>query len=182
MFSNTATPNSTNTSTSTATETPPERSTGSEPILQIAKYKNAIPSIANGEPANMHYNVIDQLLETEKQHNKADAWNKLDKTQKTLILHSFAEKHGRETGMPVKDIKRLKMFFSECLDKSKLQKTKDVVYNKETREIVSIPSLYFNQTTHSYSLKNLDPKRVSTLKSLTPKRNITQSSESLALS
>lgn len=147
-----------------------------ETTPQIAKYKNAIPSMSasisgsSGDSTDMNYNMIDQMLETEKQRNKTDAWNKIDKTQKTLILHAFAEKYGREHGLPVKEIKRLKSFFSECLDKAKLQKTKDVVYNKETREITSIPSLYFNTTNHSYSLKIVDAKRVSTLKSLTPKR------------
>jgi len=118
----------------------------------------------------MNYTMIDEMLETEKQRNKNEAWNKLDKTQKTLNLHAFAEKYGKEHGLPVKEIKHLKVFFSECLDKAKLQKTKDVVYNKETREIVSIPALHFNTSTHAFTLKIMDTKRVSTLKSLTPKR------------
>jgi len=118
----------------------------------------------------MNYSMIDELLETEKQRNKNEAWNKLDKTQKTINLHAFAEKYGKEHGLPVKEIKHLKVFFSECLDKAKLQKTKDVVYNKDTREIVSIPALHFNTTSNAFTLKILDTKRVSTLKSLTPKR------------
>jgi len=143
---------------------------------QLSKYKNSIPGMAassnGGESTDLQYNMIDQLLETEKQRNKTDAWNKLDKTQKTLYLHAFAEKYGRENGLPMKEIKQLKLFFSDCLNKAKLQKTKDVIYNKETREITSIPALYFNNTNHAFSLKMLDPKRVSTLKSLTPKRAI----------
>jgi len=141
---------------------------------QLSKYKNVIPGMSassnGGETTDLQYNMIDQLLETEKQRNKTDAWNKLDKTQKTLYLHAFAEKYGKDNGLPMKEIKNLKLFFSECLNKAKLQKTKDVIYNKETREITSIPALYFNNTNHAFSLKMLDPKRVSTLKSLTPKR------------
>ena len=37
-------------------------------------------------------------------------------------------------------------------------------------KIISIPALYYNKNTHNYTLKILDNKRVSTLKSLTPKR------------
>ena len=118
----------------------------------------------------MNYNMIDALLENEKQQNKNDAWNKLDKTQKTITLHAFAEKYGKEHGLPVKEIKSLKVFFSDCLDKGKLQKTRDVVYNKETHDIASIPALFFNATTRAFTIKTTDPKRVSTLKSLTPKR------------
>jgi hypothetical protein len=127
----------------------------------------------------MNYSMIDELLETEKQRNKNEAWNKLDKTQKTINLHAFAEKYGKEHGLPVKEIKHLKVFFSECLDKAKLQKTKDVVYNKDTREIVSIPALHFNTTSHAFTLKMLDTKRVSTLKSLTPKRTSEKNKESV---
>lgn len=149
-------------------------STDSSP--QLSKYKNVIPGMSAGsngsESTDLQYHMIDQMLETEKQRNKTDAWNKLDKTQKTLYLHAFAEKYGRENGLPMKEIKQLKLFFSDCLNKAKLQKTKDVIYNKESREITSIPALYFNMTNHSFSLKMLDPKRVSTLKSLTPKRAI----------
>jgi hypothetical protein len=120
---------------------------------------------------------LDSILEKEKQQNKADTWNKLDKTVKTQKLHSFAEKYGKDNSLPVKDVKSLKYFFLEALDKNKLQKTKDVVYDKEKGIIQSIPALFFNVTNRSFTLKNLDVKRVSTLKSLTPKRILTQDIE-----
>ena len=113
---------------------------------------------------------IDSILENEKQKNKSDSWNKLDKTVKIQKLHAFAEKHGRENGYPAKEVKNLKVFFVDCLNKAKLQKTKDVVYDKETGEITAIPALFFNSITHNFTLKIMDSKRVSTLKSLTPKR------------
>ena len=123
------------------------------------------------DQVEMNYNSIDMILETEKQNNKLDTWNKLDKTVKIQKLHQFAEKYGREHALPVKEIKALKAFFVSCVDKSKLQKTKEVIYNKDSREITSIPALHFNAGTHSFTLKNMDAKRVSTIKSLTPKRN-----------
>jgi len=140
---------------------------------QTMKYKSAMyPPSAAVHTNEMNYSMIDALLETEKQRNKTEAWNRLDKTQKILNLHAFAEKYGKDHGLPIKEIKHLKSFFTDCLDKSKLQKTKDVIYNKDTHEITSIPSLYFNSSNRAFSLKAIDTKRVSTLKSLTPKRNI----------
>jgi len=118
----------------------------------------------------VNMNAIDALLENEKQKNKCDSWNKLDKTVKTQKLHAFAEKYGKEHNYPAKDIKNLKMFFVGCLEKAKLQKTKDVVYDKDSGEITSIPALFFNSISHTFTLKIVDSKRVSTLKSLTPKR------------
>ena len=63
------------------------------------------------------------------------------------------------------------MFFKDSLEKNKLQKTKDVVYDKEHQVITAIPSLLFNTNTRAFTLKIMDSKRVSTIKSLTPKRS-----------
>lgn len=164
-----ATANATTSSATASTNTNTTIQPGTSP--QTAKYKNGLypPSTSSGTN-EMNYNMIDALLETEKQRNKTEAWNKLDKTQKTLNLHAFAEKYGKEHGLPMKEIKHLKSFFSDCLDKAKLQKTKDVVYDKDKHEIISVPSLFFNTTNRAFTLRSLDTKRVSTLKSLTPKR------------
>jgi hypothetical protein len=126
----------------------------------------ATPTYTNA----VNMNAIDALLENEKQKNKCDSWNKLDKTVKTQKLHAFAEKYGKEHNYPAKDVKSLKTFFVGCLEKAKLQKTKDVVYDKDAGEITSIPALFFNSINHTFTLKIVDSKRVSTLKSLTPKR------------
>lgn len=114
-------------------------------------------------------NTIDELLEKEKNNNKMESWNKLDKTIKIQKLHAYAEKYVKEHKLPVKDTKLLKIFFNDCLEKNKLSKTKDLVYDKDQGEIISIPSLHFQTNTHNFTLKNMDPKRVSTLKSLNTK-------------
>ena len=137
------------------------------PSFENTKYKNIV--ITN-DPTESSYQAIDQLLETEKINNKNDAWNKLDKTVKIQKLHIYAEKYGKENAIPIKEIKNLKIFFSSSLDKNKLLKTKDVNYDKEKGVILSIPSLTFNPTSKNFTLKNLDAKHVSTIKSLTPKR------------
>lgn len=113
---------------------------------------------------------IDELelfLEKEKQRNKKDAWNKLSKTTKLQKLHHYAENYGKEKNYSVKEIKQLKAFFKTALDKGKLQKNKDVEYNKETSIIETVNGLIFNTSTNQYTLRNLD-RKVSTLKSLTP--------------
>jgi len=113
---------------------------------------------------------LDALLEKEKIRNKGEVWMKLDKTMRRQKLEEYAEKYGKEHNMSSKDLKLLKTFFNNCLEKNKLNKSKDVVYNKDERIIMSIPALHFNQVTKNFTLKIIDTKRVSTLKSLTPKR------------
>jgi hypothetical protein len=112
---------------------------------------------------------IDIILENEKQYNKTETWNKLDKTFKMIKLTSFAEKYTFEN--QTIDIKTLISFFNNCLNDKKLQKKKDLIYDKKTCEIIEIPSLHYDTINQTFSLKNLDTKRISTLKYLTPKRN-----------
>lgn len=131
----------------------------------------SLESAIDHKVGQLDVNDLDKILEQEKQRNKGEVWIKLDKTVKIQKLHEFAERYGKEHSLSAKDLKLLKTFFKSCLDKNKLKKAKDVVYNKENRIINSIPALHFNQLTKNFTLKLLD-KRVSTLKSLTPKKRL----------
>ena len=115
-------------------------------------------------------NAIDRLLETEQQTNKTETWNKLDNTQKIIKLHGFADVYGKEHAISEQRTAQLKKFLSTCLENNKLKKTKDLVYDKTKQMIISIPSLHLNNTTNQFTLRVVDPKRVSTLKALTPLR------------
>ena len=100
--------------------------------------------------------------------------------QKENILKEAIYKAVRSGGSGGQHVNKVatcvQLFFdihqSEVLDenqKNKLNKTKDVLYDKEKRDITSIPALYFNSQSRNFTLKIVDIKRVSTLKSLTPK-------------
>lgn len=112
---------------------------------------------------------IDTLLENENIQHRSESWNKLHKTTKIQKLHAYAEKYGNQNHYSPKEIRQLKHFLTESLEKKKLQKTKELNYNKTKGEIVEIPGLLFNSTTNQFTLR-VDTKRVSTLNSLTPKR------------
>ena len=112
----------------------------------------------------------EEFLDNEKIQNRKDTWNKLDRTTKLQKLHRFAETYGKEKALPMKEIKILKQFFKTSIEKRKLQKTKEVIYDKEGGIIKSIPGLMYNNTSNQYTLRNMD-KKVSTLKSLTPTAN-----------
>jgi hypothetical protein len=111
---------------------------------------------------------IDNILENEKQQNIKDTWNKLDKTVKIQKLTMYATKYCDENKSDLYDTDILIKFFKSSLENNKLQKKKDIVYDNDFHKIISIPSLVFQ--VNCFILKNLDNKRVSTLKSLTPKR------------
>lgn len=141
------------------------------------KYKNILNSQTQPsfeETATNSMNKIDEMLETEKKSMNSEPWNKLDKRLKIQKLHAYAEKYGKENNLPMKEIKGLKTFFSTCLTKDKLAKVKDVDYNKETGIISNIGGLAFNITTRAFTIRSIE-KKVSTMKSLTPKKNDTES-------
>ena len=118
-------------------------------------------------------NNLDKILDKERIHNKTESWNKLDKTVKLHKLYSFSEKYGKEHNLSAHNVKTLKLFFKECLESNKLQKTKDLLYDKITQEITGIPALHFNSIAHNFTLKIIDTKRVSTMKCLSlPRRTI----------
>jgi hypothetical protein len=114
--------------------------------------------------------IVDHLLEKETQKNKTESWNKLNKTMKIQKLHHYAEKYASEHKYSEKELKNLKTFFLESLERGKLLKTKEVVYDKDQQQIEEIPGLFYHPNNHNFTLRITDAKRVSTLKSLTPKR------------
>jgi len=113
---------------------------------------------------------VDTILEQETQQNKNESWNKLNKTIKLQKLNIYAEKYGADQKYTTKEIKNLKQFFLDSLERGKLQKTKEVLYDKNTQTINDIPGLILHPTNHNFTLRIMDTKRVSTLKSLAPKR------------
>ena len=135
--------------------------------LKTLKYKSMI---LNGVPwpENKSSNDLanlDKFLENEKINNSNEPWSKLDKTAKIKKLALFAENYKTEQNLSDEEYQQLIAFFRECLDKKKLQRVKDVNYNKDTGEIKDIPALHYNKPSNHFTLKNID-KRVSTLKSL----------------
>jgi len=96
---------------------------------------------------------INDMLNREKQKMNSEPWNKLNKTMRIQKLHAYAESYGREHNFNTKEIKQLKSFFSECLQRDKLVKVKEVQYNKDTGTIINIPNLSFNTTTRNFTLR-----------------------------
>ena len=124
---------------------------------------------------------VDNILENETQQNKNDNWNKLNKTVKIQKLNEYADKYSTEHNYSREETLALKQFFVESLERGKLLKTKEVNYNKNSQQIIDILGLHYHTNTHKFTLKIMDAKRVSTLKSLTPKRAATPSSGKIVL-
>ena len=110
---------------------------------------------------------IDDILEKEKNANKSDPWNKLDKSAKVGKLREFATQHGKKENYTEQEIVTLYQFLVSALEQKKLMRAKDVVYDKSTGSITSIPCLIYHAGFKKFTLKRCE-KRQSTMKSLAP--------------
>jgi hypothetical protein len=141
--------------------------------LKNIKYKTML--LGNGNPiiettSSNNLSNLEKFLENEKNSNKIENWSKLDKTIKTKKLIQFVTKYKTENSLTDEEEVLLINFLKDCIDKKKLMRVKDVIYDKETGVIKNIPALNFNKQKKHFTLKNMDNKRLSTLKNL-PQHN-----------
>ena len=137
--------------------------------LKNIKYKtmlmNNIQSSKEPDVTN-----IESFLEKEKTMNKKQHWSKLSKLTKKNKIMDYCVEYSKKNHLNENEIIELKAFLLKSLDRKKLQRVKDVIYDVENQIIINIPTLTINKQTNKYTLKNLD-KKVSTLKSLAPRKN-----------
>jgi len=143
--------------------------------LKNIKYKTML---LNGNPlhetkSSNDISNLDKFLENEKNNNSFEPWCKLNKTIKTKKLIEYVDTYKIDKKLDEYESNNLISFLKDCLDKKKLQRVKDVIYDKINGNVKDIPALSYVKSNKHFTLKNID-KRVSTLKSLTPK--ITQKS------
>lgn len=138
--------------------------------LKAMKYKNMGIPWTNRKNTTSLSN-LEAMLETERIENDNENWSKLSKTIKIKKLLVYANKYKEENNLSDEDYEKLIAFFRDCLDKKKLQRVKDVDYNRETGEITNISALIHNKTSNHFTLKNIY-KKVTTVKCLPKKKNI----------
>ena len=139
--------------------------------LKNIKYKTMLLSgnIMQETKSSSDLSNLDKFLEDNKNNNKIEPWNKLDKTIKTQKLIQYAEEYATLHNLNLDEKNNLHLFLRDCLERKRLQRVKDVEYDKTTGDIKHIPALVFNKINNHFTLKNTD-KRVNTLRSLPPKK------------
>jgi hypothetical protein len=136
--------------------------------LKNIKYKTMlINGVAlNESKASQSIHNLDKFLEKEKNSNENEPWCKLNKTIKIKKVTEFVlEIYKKTANLDDDECEKLIVFLKDCLDRKKLQRIKDVLYDKEKGMIKEIPALTYTRVTKHFTLKNIE-KRISTLKSL----------------
>ena len=140
--------------------------------LRNIKYKSMLLKKTSPKQVTKHNSNIDDFLEKERTLNKEDQWVKLDKSMKMKKMSAFVETYATENNLCMKDKSALYEFLTSSIDQKKLTKTKEVIYDKLTGTIKSIPCLvHCPASIKKFTLKRCE-KRQSTLKSLAPKNKI----------
>lgn len=139
--------------------------------LKNIKYKTML---LNGVPlpeskSSNDLSNLEKFLEKEKNNNINEPWCKLNKTIKTKKLQEFVTVYKEQNKLSDDESDILISFLKESLDRKKLQRVKDVLYDKDNGVIKDIPALCYIKSNKHFTLKNID-KRISTLKSLAPKK------------
>ena len=162
------------TNAATVIETPVAPATNAtaaadDAALKNINYKNMLLTGNYGlmKPDIVTNPNIDDILENEKNANKSDPWNKLDKSAKVGKLKEFAGIHGKKENYTDQEIVGLYQFLVSALDQKKLMRAKDVIYDKSIGAITSIPCLIYHAGFKKFTLKRCE-KRQSTMKSLAP--------------
>ena len=109
--------------------------------LRNIKYKSMLLKKTSPKQVTKHNLNIDDFLEKERTQNKEDQWVKLDKSMKMKKMSEFVEMYAIENNLCIKDKNALHEFLNHSIDQKKLTKTKEVVYDKLTGTIKSIPCL-----------------------------------------
>jgi len=139
--------------------------------LKNIKYKTML---LNGNPmhetkSSNDLSNLEKFLENEKNNNNNEPWCKLNKTVKTKKLIEFVDLYKKDKNLDEEESKLLVTFLKDCIDRKKLQRVKDVSYDKSNGIIKEIPALTYIKSKKHFTLKIVD-KRVSTLKSLSIKK------------
>jgi hypothetical protein len=90
-------------------------------------------------------NIIYDLEHLPEQNNNKknihESWSKLNYMCKLKKMKEFSIKYQEENKLTDEELQDLQKYLQGSLLKKRLQNTKDVNYDKETEQIISIPSL-----------------------------------------
>ena len=145
--------------------------------LRNIKYKTMLINgvTLNESKSSQSICNLDKFLENEKNNNENEPWCKLNKTIKIKKLTEYVtDIYKNENSLDDSECNNLIIFLKDCLDRKKLQRIKDVSFDKENGKVKDIPALTYVRTTKHFTLKNIE-KRISTLKSL-PQNKISKKS------
>ena len=100
--------------------------------------------------------TLEQIIQRDTDRIACLPWNKLDKSTKIKKLNEYAENVGKEKEHSSQVVTDLKTMLKDKMNRKMLQKSKDIVYDKENGIIIEIPNLLFHSETLKYTLRTIE--------------------------
>ena len=102
---------------------------------------------------------IRKLINREKKEYYKQQWNKLDNGMKINRLKHFCESEKEKNSLSDKEFEILKKILITSCTSGKLNKSSDILYNKEEGFIESIKILKYNEETKEYKIQYSENKK-----------------------
>lgn len=116
----------------------------------------------------LHANTVEtteeslaNFLNDDMDKNRKGVWSKLTKTIKIMKLKKYMKDIGEHYELSTEEMNRTTNILIKMVERKKLSKNNELIYNQENGNIESIPGLVFNKTTRNFTLISDKP---STLK------------------
>ena len=118
------------------------------------KYKTMIMTGTNIEPTlDSNEEKINMFLNMDMEKNKKGVWSKLSKTEKVKKIKNYIKTVlAKEHNLTENELLNANKFFSLWMDRKKLSKNNELIYNQEAGLIESIEGLTFNQETRKFTI------------------------------
>jgi|UniRef100_A0A6C0D1S2 hypothetical protein len=125
------------------------------------KYKTMIMTGTNIEPTmDTNEEKINMFLSMDMEKNKKGVWSKLSKTEKVKKIKNYIKTTLlKEHNLTEGEIITANKFFSLLMDRKKLSKNNELMYNQENGLIESIEGLTFNTETRKFTI-NCDKPQI----------------------
>lgn len=133
------------------------------------KYKTMIMTGTNIESSlDTNEEKINMFLSMDMEKNKKGVWSKLSKTEKVKKIKNYIKTTLlKEHNLTEGEVLNATKFFSLLMDRKKLSKNNELIYNQEGGLIESIEGLTFNPETRKFTI-NCDkpPAKKKTVKNI----------------
>jgi hypothetical protein len=135
------------------------------------KVNNYNTYILNGSQINTYIDTtsnLNKFLDNEKDNVHNVDWNKMSKMNKLSKIDEYIILKYPTISDEFKE--KVLKYLKDCIDKKKMNRVEDVLYDKAEGVIKKITELQINIQLKTYSYKNNERKK-STLKNLPPKKH-----------
>lgn len=131
--------------------------------LKNINYQNLLVNKTINIEGEKEHDEISDIIEKQTYDFKKP-WNKLEKFQKLEKLKEFTNEYVRKNELEDDKIEILYKYLQDNINRKKLLKQKEVLYDVDSEKIMDIPNLQFMKTNNRFTIKNI--KKSSTIKNI----------------